>query len=215
MRNRTLVAIAASIVIAAAGVYAADHHHDDEANQADQGHQPDDGHHADDGQSADEGHHADQGHHGGMAMMAGVGEAGRAEDVARTVAITTVDNYFLPESLEVAAGETVRFVVTNEGELLHEFNIGTAAMHLKHQEEMMTMFEHGMIEMDRINHDMMDMDMGDGKMMSHDDPNSVLLEPGQTAEIIWKFTDGGNLEFACNIPGHYDAGMMGEITVTR
>ena len=64
------------------------------------------------GASADEDDHADEGHHD-AAVMAGVGEAGRAEDVTRTVVITAIDNLFEPESLEVAAGETVRFVVTN------------------------------------------------------------------------------------------------------
>ena len=76
------------------------------------------------------------------------------------------------------------------------------------------MVEHGVIELDRINHDMMNMDMGGGHVMSHDDPNSVLLEPGQSAEVIWKFSEAMPMEFACNVPGHYDSGMMGDITVT-
>ena len=71
------------------------------------------------------------------------------------------------------------------------------------------MVEHGVLEADRINHERMKMDMGGGKTMEHDDPNSVLLEPGKSGEIIWKFTKATELEFACNVPGHYDAGMMG------
>ena len=55
----------------------------------------------------------------------------------------------------------------------------------------------------------MKMDMGNGQTMEHDDPNSVLLEPGAQAEIIWKFTKPMDLEFACNVPGHYDSGMAG------
>lgn len=47
--------------------------------------------------------------------------------------------------------------------------------------------------------------------MAHDDPNSVLLEPGQPGEIVWKFTKAAALEFACNVPGHYEAGMMGRV----
>jgi len=82
-------------------------------------------------------------------------------------------------------GETVRFIVKNKGELVHEFNIGTAAMHANHQEEMTMMVEHGALEVDRINQEAMKMDMGDGPM-THDDPNSVLLEPGKQGEIIWK-----------------------------
>ena len=67
------------------------------------------------------------------------------------------------------------------------------------------------LEADRINHERMKMDMGGGKTMEHDDPNSVLLEPGKSGEIIWKFTKATELEFACNVPGHYDAGMMGRL----
>ena len=53
--------------------------------------------------------------------------------------------------------------------------------------------------------------MGNGKTMKHDDPNSVLLEPGQSKEVVWKFTEKGDIEFACNVPGHYQAGMYGDV----
>ncbi len=121
------------------------------------------------------------------------------------------DNLFEPERITVSEGETVRFTILNQGELVHEFNIGTAAMHAEHQKEMVTMMEHGVLEPDKINHEKMMMDMGGGKTMNHSDPNSVLLEPGKSAEVIWTFTEDANLEFACNVPGHYQSGMMGEI----
>jgi uncharacterized cupredoxin-like copper-binding protein len=139
-----------------------------------------------------------------------IGEPGIADDVTRTIEISLMDNYFEPEEIKVALGETVRFVLTNEGEFVHEFNIGTPPMHAKHQEEMAMMVEHGVLGPDKINRDMMAMDMGDGQMMKHDDPNSKLLEPGETMEIIWTFNKEAALEFACNIPGHYDSGMVGE-----
>ena len=50
-------------------------------------------------------------------------------------------------------------------------------------------------------------------MMKHDDPNSVLVEPGKSAELTWTFAKATRLEFACNIPGHYQAGMVGQLTV--
>jgi len=53
--------------------------------------------------------------------------------------------------------------------------------------------------------------MGNGQTMEHNDPNSVLLEPGKDGEIIWKFSTESDIEFACNVPGHYDSGMMGQI----
>ena len=55
--------------------------------------------------------------------------------------------------------------------------------------------------------------MGHG--MKHDDPNSVLVEPGKTAELTWTFSKATSLEFACNIPGHYQAGMVGKLTVSQ
>jgi uncharacterized cupredoxin-like copper-binding protein len=55
--------------------------------------------------------------------------------------------------------------------------------------------------------------MGNG--MKHDDPNSVLVEPGKTAELTWTFSKATNLEFACNVPGHYQAGMVGKLTVSQ
>ncbi len=154
------------------------------------------------------GNHAG-GHHGGNA----IGEPGNAGNVSRTVEVTMRDNYYAPESIHVQPGETIRFKVTNEGALVHEFNIGTADMHEAHQEEMQMMVEHGVLKGDHIDHDMMNMDMGNGHSMKHDDPNSVLMEPGESREIIWKFTKATDLEFACNVPGHYQAGMYGDIKI--
>ena len=152
-------------------------------------------------------------HAGGHGHATGIGQPGEASEAARTVEITMHDNYYEPESVSVGEGETVRFVVRNEGDLVHEFNIGTEAMHAAHQEEMEMMVAHGVIVGDHIDHDMMKMDMGNGHTMEHDDPNSVLLEPGQSAEIVWTFTTDADLEFACNVPGHYEAGMTGEIEI--
>lgn len=135
-----------------------------------------------------------------------IGQAGDPADVDRTVEVTMLDNRFEPENLVIEAGQTVRFVVTNKGELVHEFNIATAAMHSAHQEEMMAMMQKGVLGADRIHHDMM------GKHgMHHDHANSILLEPGESGEIIWTFDTHAELEFACNVPGHYEAGMTGPI----
>lgn len=154
-----------------------------------------------------------EGEHGG-GHDADFGQPGSASAASRTINVIMYDNYYEPESISVQAGETVRFAIENQGAFLHEFNIGTAAMHASHQAEMMAMFEHGMIELDRINHDMMNMDMGNGPM-AHDDPNSVLLEPGQSGEVIWTFPADARLEFACNIPGHYQVGMQGTVDINQ
>jgi uncharacterized cupredoxin-like copper-binding protein len=149
------------------------------------------------------------GHHG---KMGSIGEPGKAAEVTRTITVMMKDNFYEPETISVKSGETIRFKVINKGEALHEFGLGTASMHKAHQKEMAVMMEHGMIEVDRINHDRMKMDHGGGgHSMKHDDPNSILLEPGKSGEIIWKFTEKTKLEFACNIPGHYESGMMGPV----
>jgi uncharacterized cupredoxin-like copper-binding protein len=140
-----------------------------------------------------------------------IGEPGNASEADRTLTVEMHDNYYEPEAIEVKPGETVRFVVENKGSIVHEFNIGTPAMHEGHQKEMMMMVEHGVIQGDKLNEEMMDMDMGNGQSMKHNDPNSVLLEPGQSKEVVWTFTDKGGIEFACNIPGHYQSGMYGEV----
>ena len=166
-------------------------------------------------EKAGHGHGSEKGGHGhgsgGHAHSYDFGEPGKASEVDRTIEIVMKENFYEPESISVKAGETVRFKIVNQGELVHEFNIGTRLMHMVHQKEMELMVDHGVLEADRINHERMKMDMGGGKTMEHDDPNSVLLEPGESGEIIWKFTKATELEFACNVPGHYDAGMMGRL----
>ncbi|HZH29135.1 MAG TPA: cupredoxin family protein [Azospirillaceae bacterium] len=149
---------------------------------------------------------------------ASIGEPAKATASTRTIKIKLVDNLYEPESIQVRAGETVRFVIVNTGQLLHEFNIGTAAMHAEHQREMAMMMDHGMLTPTGINKAMMNMDhskMGMGHSMKHDDPNSVLVEPGETKELVWKFTHAAELEFACNVPGHYEAGMVGKVNFRR
>ena len=142
------------------------------------------------------------------------GQAAPASKATRTVEVTLQDISFSPKSIDVKAGETVRFVLVNKGQLLHEFNLGDAAMHAEHQKEMLQMQASGMLTstgMGKMDHSA----MGHGEMggMKHDDPNSVLVEPGKTAELTWTFTKATDLEFACNLPGHYQAGMVGKLTV--
>ncbi|WP_417545607.1 cupredoxin domain-containing protein [Marinobacter sp.] len=154
-------------------------------------------------------------HGGGHGHSATSGEPGKASDASRSITVEMYDNYYEPEAIEVKPGETVRFVVQNKGQLVHEFNIGTPDMHEAHQKEMKMMVEHGVIQGGRLNHDMMEMDMGNGQSMKHDDPNSVLLEPGESQEVVWTFSEKGNIEFACNVPGHYQAGMYGEVNFNQ
>ena len=122
----------------------------------------------------------------------------------RTIRIAMTDNAFSVPNLKVTENEVIRFVFVNEGDVVHEFNIGTQDMHGMHQEEMMAMMDSGMMLVD---------EKGTGS--DHDDPNSILLNPGETGELTWKFAGAQALEFACNVPGHYESGMMGDLTVRR
>ncbi|MET0778528.1 MAG: cupredoxin family protein [Pseudomonas mandelii] len=144
------------------------------------------------------------------------GQPAPAAEATRSVEVVMGDMSFTAKAIDIKAGETIRFVLVNKGQLLHEFNLGDAAMHARHQQEMMKMQQSGMLTptgMKEMDHgSMAGMDHG---IMKHDDPNSVLVEPGKTAELTWTFTKAANLEFACNIPGHYQAGMVGKLTVSQ
>ena len=150
---------------------------------------------------------------------AAIGEPAKATAKTRTGQVEMGDNFYEPEAIPVKAGETVRFVIKNTGEFLHEFNIGTAAMHAAHQKEMAMMVEHGMLSTTGVDEKKMSMDHsqmpGMDHSMKHDDPNSVLVEPGQTKELTWKFSKPTTLEFACNMPGHYESGMVGKVNFQR
>jgi len=144
------------------------------------------------------------------------GQPASAAKATRSVEVVMGDMSFTPKAIGVKAGETVRFVLVNKGQLLHEFNLGDAAMHARHQQEMLQMQQSGMLTptaMKEMDHSAMGHDMKGG--MKHDDPNSVLVAPGKTAELTWTFSKATSLEFACNIPGHYQAGMVGKLTVSQ
>lgn len=118
------------------------------------------------------------------------GDPGRAR---RTVMIKMRDTMrFHPGIIHVRQGDTIRFVVENQGKLMHEMVIGTMA-ELK---------EHG---------EMMKKHPG----MEHEEPYMAHVAPGQKENMVWQFTKAGEFYFGCLVPGHFDAGMIGKIIVTR
>jgi uncharacterized cupredoxin-like copper-binding protein len=150
---------------------------------------------------------ADRGH----SHAAPIGQPAKASASARTVRLDMGEMFFAPRTLEVKAGEVVRFVLTNSGELLHEFSIGTPAMQAEHRKEMAAMAEKGMLTPTGID----EAALRAGGSHRHDHPNSALVEPGRTREIVWKFAKAAELEFACNLPGHYESGMVGAFRFVR
>ena len=147
------------------------------------------------------------------ASMKMIGSKGDPKDVTRVIEVKMYDNYYEPSSIKVKKGETVKIIVKNLGELVHEYNIGTKEMHIKHQPEMAKLVEHEILLADKIDHKKMK-EMGKkDHSLGHSHANSVLLEPNKTGEIIWKFSKDISLEMACNMPGHYEAGMVGKINI--
>lgn len=126
-----------------------------------------------------------------MADEGAIGEPADASEATRSVEVEAFDMAFEPETITVEAEEVVTFVVTNTGEAVHEFTLGDSAMQQEHAEEMAEM----------------------GSDMAHDEPYSVSLQPGETKKLTWRFAEGGTVEYACHEPGHYEAGMRGEIRV--
>ena len=145
------------------------------------------------------------------ASMSMIGEKGKLSEVTRVIEIKMYDNFYEPNEIKVKKGETIKFKVHNFGELVHEFNIATKEMHLKHQPEMMKLVENEILLGDRIDKKKMKEMTKKDHSMSHSHSNSVLLEPNKEGEIIWKFNTEAKLEAACNIPGHYETGMIAQI----
>ena len=142
-----------------------------------------------------------------------IGSKGKMDDVSRTIQVKMYDNYYEPNSFNIKKGETIKFEVINAGELVHEFNIANAMMHIKHQPEMELMVENEILLGDRIDKDKMQKMAAMDKSMGHSHSNSVLLAPKEKGILIWKFENAINIEVACNVPGHYQAGMIAAVNL--
>jgi uncharacterized cupredoxin-like copper-binding protein len=119
------------------------------------------------------------------------GRTGDPAKVARTIAIHGTDDMkYSPKVIKVRQGETIRFVVSNKGKLMHETVLGTMDELKEHAEWMKK-----------------------NPGMEHDEPYMTHIGPGETGEIIWQFTNLGEFYFACLIPGHFEGGMLGKIVV--
>ncbi len=119
------------------------------------------------------------------------GIAGDAKAVKQTVTLSMSDSMrFTPDRIDVKQGDTVKIVLKNTGAVTHELVIGTKK-ELDEHVALMAKFPN----------------------MEHDEPYMAHVAPGKTGEIIWTFNKPGSFDFACLIPGHYQAGMVGKITV--
>lgn len=122
-----------------------------------------------------------------------IGKPGIAAKASRTVTIEMSDNMrYTPSNIQVKQGETVRFIVKNAGQVKHELSLGTEKELLEHLEQMKKFPD-----------------------MEHDEPSKITLQPGKQGEIVWQFTKAGAVNFACLMPGHYEAGMKGVVQVGK
>lgn len=136
------------------------------------------------------GSHAGGHSHGSDAQA--IGQPGEASQVTRTLELAMSDSMrFTPANVIVKAGETIKFVLNNTGQVKHEFVLGTDKELKDHYQQMLKFPE-----------------------MEHDEPNMVTVAPGKTGVVIWTFTQAGTVDFACLLPGHYGAGMKGSVAVS-
>lgn len=135
--------------------------------------------------------HGGHGSHGHSASGGTTGQPGDPAKVTRTVEVVMDDTMrFTPATIEAKAGETIRFFLKNDGKVKHEMVIGTLDELREHADMMRKMPD-----------------------MQHADPNTATLAPGQRGGLVWQFTQTGTVDFACLIPGHFEAGMVGKVTV--
>lgn len=120
------------------------------------------------------------------------GQPGDLSSADRTVKVALQDALrFDPPTIDVRMGETITFEVVNEGQTTHEFVLGDASFQEDHEMSMGRM----------------------GGSLPPDEPNSLVLEPGETRTLAWTFTTAGEVLYGCHMPGHYAGGMAGTITV--
>lgn len=119
------------------------------------------------------------------------GREGDPAKATRTIRVDMADTMrFTPADITVKRGETVKLVASNKGRVLHEMVLGTADELKKHAELMKKFPE-----------------------MEHEEPHMAHVKPGKSGQIVWQFTKAGEFQFACLIPGHFEAGMVGKVTV--
>ncbi|MFK0166453.1 plastocyanin/azurin family copper-binding protein [Rhizobium sp. NPDC090279] len=134
-------------------------------------------------------------HAGGHDEKLAVGEPGDKSKVTQTIRVTMKETedgrmLFQPAVIKVRKGQTVKIVLSNAGQSDHEFVLDGEEKILEHKAVMAKFPE-----------------------MEHADANSIRLAAGESGEIVWKFTNDGAFKFACLIPGHYEAGMHGDVSV--
>ncbi len=126
----------------------------------------------------------------GMEGMSDVGMPAKGAKPDKVVHVILSDDMKITfkKDVTIEPNDVVQFVVMNTGKIDHEFSIGSAAEQLKHREMMKQMGNH-----------------------THDSGSTVTVQPGKAKQLLWHFHGDNKVEFACNIPGHAEAGMVKSI----
>ena len=134
----------------------------------------------------------DEAHSHNSPTKSSIGQAAEPANATKTVNVELLDimKFAFSPALDIAAGDIVRFVVANTGQVRHEFSIGNKEEQKAHSQMMKNMPD-----------------------MVHEDGNTITVEPGETKEITWHFMGKDTVVFACNIPGHFEAGMHESLTL--
>ena len=148
---------------------------------------------ASDSHSGSHSHAIEHDHGRGEYVQSAVGMPTKPEQATKTVNVELLDTmrFKFSEEVKIKNSDVVKFVVTNTGRLPHEFSIGNQQEQDAHRQMMRNM-----------------------PTMHHEDSNTVLLKPNETKEITWHFKGSEDVVFACNIPGHYEAGMHSTVKIT-
>ncbi len=110
-----------------------------------------------------------------------------APNPERVIRVDIENSAFRPAHLDFEQGETVRLVVKNHDPIDHELIVGDDSVQSLHERG--TEEHHG------------------------DKPGEVSVPAGETAETTYTFEREGDLVFGCHLPGHFDFGMRGTISV--
>jgi uncharacterized cupredoxin-like copper-binding protein len=124
-------------------------------------------------------------------------------DTVRTIEVAMTDMAYAPNQIDVASGESVRFVFRNDGAVRHEAVVGTMAEQEAHHAEMAGADgDHAGTDMGSTPH---------GEDMS--ELHGVIVEPGETVEMTHTFDSAGPTMVGCHEPGHWEAGMRLDVDV--
>ncbi|MBY7895324.1 cupredoxin family protein [Vibrio fluvialis] len=128
-----------------------------------------------------------------MGEMSDVGMSATGSKPTKVVHVLLSDDMKITfkKEVDIQPNDVVQFVIMNTGKIDHEFSIGSAKEQLMHREMMRSM---------------------NGQHM-HDSGSTVTVQPGKAKQLMWHFQGDNHVEFACNIPGHAEAGMVKKVTL--